>query len=142
MLADTMVLPSFGVVPRRRDRDTSGDTGASDALSLEKTRRFGRNFDAEGWPSGRWRWCTNPLAFTTILTMGGTGTNLATGQRNQPTAQTDPDSLKLTPLGDLQLSSGDDGQLALVSHPGTDEQAVSFITLLDPQDWSSCLRPR
>jgi hypothetical protein len=74
---------------------------------------------------------SNPLAVTTILTMGATGTNLATGQRNQPTSQSDPDSLKLTPFGDLQLSCGDDGQLVFVSHPGTDEQAVSFLQLLD-----------
>jgi hypothetical protein len=75
---------------------------------------------------------SEPLAVKTILTMGATGTNLATGQRNQPTTQTDPDSLKLTPFGDLQLSSGADGQLIFVRHPGTDDQAVSFLTLLDP----------
>jgi hypothetical protein len=74
---------------------------------------------------------SNPLAVTTILTMGATGTNLATGQRNQPTTQTDPDSLKLTPSGDLQLTSGADGQLIFVRHPGTDEQGVSFLTLLN-----------
>jgi hypothetical protein len=69
---------------------------------------------------------------TPILTMGATGTNLATGQRDQATAQNDPDSLKVTPSGDLQLSSGDDGQLIFVANPGTNEQAVSFLTLLDP----------
>jgi hypothetical protein len=74
---------------------------------------------------------SNPLRVRTILTMGATGTNLATGQRNQPTSQSDPDSLKLTPFGDLMLSSGADGQLVFVAHPGTDEQAVSFLTLLD-----------
>jgi hypothetical protein len=63
--------------------------------------------------------------------MGATGTNLVTGQTGQPTAQNDPDSLKLTPHGDLMLTSGDDGQLILVSHPGTPAQAVSFIQLLD-----------
>ena len=75
---------------------------------------------------------SNPLRFTTILTMGAIGTNLATGLPNQPTTQNDPDSLKLTPSGDLLLSSGDDGQLVFVKHPGTDEQSVSFLTLLDP----------
>jgi hypothetical protein len=64
--------------------------------------------------------------------MGATGTNLATGQANQPTTQNDPDSLKLTPFGDLMLTSGDDGQLIFVAHPGRDEQAVSFLTLRDP----------
>jgi hypothetical protein len=75
---------------------------------------------------------SNPLRVKPILTMGATGTNLATGQRNQPTTQNDPDSLKLTPFGDLMLTSGDDGQLVVVAHPGRDEQAVSFVTLLDP----------
>ena len=75
---------------------------------------------------------SNPLQVTTILTMGALGTNLATGQPNQPTAQNDPDSLKSTPFGDLQLSSGDDGQIIFVAHPGTHEQAVSFLTILDP----------
>jgi hypothetical protein len=76
---------------------------------------------------------SNPLAVTTILTKGARGTDLATGRRNRATAQNDPDSLKLTPFGDLELSSGDDGQLIFVQNPGTDDQAVSFLTLLDPQ---------
>jgi hypothetical protein len=75
---------------------------------------------------------SNPLRFKTILTMGATGTNLATGQPNQPTTQNDPDSLKSTPFGDLMLTSGDDGQLVFVEHPGRVEQEVSFLTLLDP----------
>jgi hypothetical protein len=36
---------------------------------------------------------------TPILTMGATGLNLATGATQQPTFQTDPDSLKTTPWG-------------------------------------------
>ena len=76
---------------------------------------------------------SDPLAVTTILTKGARGTDLATGRRNRVTAQNDPDSLKLTPFGDLQLSSGDDGQLIFVRNPGTDDQAVSFLTLIDQQ---------
>ena len=74
---------------------------------------------------------SNPLVVTPILLMGATGTNLATGAV-EPTFQNDPDSLKLTPSGDLMLSSGDDGQLIFVSHPASHEQSVSFLTLLDP----------
>src|SRR3974390_1197825 len=62
---------------------------------------------------------SNPLVVTPVLTMGATGTNLATGQTNQPTTQNDPDSLKLTPTGDLMLSSGDDGQLIFVEKPAS-----------------------
>jgi hypothetical protein len=74
---------------------------------------------------------SNPLAVTPVLIMGATGTNLATGQSGQPTAQNDPDSLKLTPGGDLMLTSGDDGELVFVHHPGTAAQTVSFLRLLD-----------
>jgi hypothetical protein len=75
---------------------------------------------------------SNPLVVTPILTMGATGTNLATGQPNQPTTDTDSDSLKLTPTGDLMLSSGADGQLIFVEKPGRPDQSISFLQLLDP----------
>jgi hypothetical protein len=74
---------------------------------------------------------SNPIAVTTILTKGAKGTNLATGQPNQSTAQNDPDSLTRTPSGDLQLTSGDDGQLIFVRNPGTANQSVFFLQLLD-----------
>ena len=74
---------------------------------------------------------SNPLVVSPILRMGATGTDLATGKTNQPTTQNDPDSMKLTPDGRLMLSSGDDGQLIFVAHPGTPDQSVSFLTLLD-----------
>ena len=74
---------------------------------------------------------SNPLAVSPILRTGATGTNLATGQRNQLTTQNDPDSMKLTPDGGLMLTSGDDGQLVFVSNPGTTAQSVSFLTLMD-----------
>lgn len=75
---------------------------------------------------------SNPLVVSAILLMDATGTNLATGQNNQPTTQHDPDSLKLTPTGDLVLTSGDDGQLIFVGQPGTTNQSVSFLNVLDP----------
>jgi hypothetical protein len=62
--------------------------------------------------------------------MGATGKNLATGVV-EATSQNDPDSLKLAPNGDLMLSSGDDGQIIFVKHPGSEDQSVSFLTLLD-----------
>src|ERR1700733_6535700 len=75
---------------------------------------------------------SDPLVVTPILTMGAKGTNLATGQRNQPTRDSDPDSLKLTPTGDLMLSSEADGELIFVQSPGRRDQSVSFLQLLDP----------
>lgn len=74
----------------------------------------------------------SPLVVTPILTMGATGMNLATGQSNQATSQNDPDSLKTIPGGGLMLSSGDDGQLIFVLHPGTDDQKVAFLSLITP----------
>jgi sugar lactone lactonase YvrE len=75
---------------------------------------------------------TAPISVTTVLTMGATGTNLATGATNQPTADSDSDSLVLTPQGALMLTSGNDGQLIFVENPGKSNQAVSFLQLIDP----------
>ena len=74
---------------------------------------------------------SDPLIVTPILLMGATGTNLATGQTNQPISDTDPDSLKLTPTGDLMLTGEADGQLIFVENPGPN-QSVSFLQLIDP----------
>lgn len=75
---------------------------------------------------------SDPLVVTNILLMGATGTNLATGETNQPISDTDPDSLKLTPNGDLMLTGEADGQLIFVGNPGQPNQSVSFLQLIDP----------
>ena len=74
---------------------------------------------------------SDPLVVTPILLMDATGTNLATGQPNQPISDTEPDSLKLTPTGDLMLTGEADGQLIFVENPGPN-QSVSFLQLIDP----------
>lgn len=74
---------------------------------------------------------SNPVVLKPILYAGATGTNLATGMTHQPTPQTDPDSLKSTPEGDLMLSSGADGALVFVDDPGSAKQEVSFLQLVD-----------
>jgi hypothetical protein len=79
---------------------------------------------------------TSPLKVNPVLTMGATGTNLATGQTHQATSQNDPDSMKLTPGGELVLTSGDDGQLIFVKNPGTPSQSVSFLSLINPSTGS------
>ncbi|MGP0072543.1 MAG: hypothetical protein ACLPWF_11505 [Bryobacteraceae bacterium] len=73
----------------------------------------------------------NPVTFATILTMGATGTNLATGQTNQPTTDTDTDSLEATPFGGLMLTSEADGQLIFVNDLEQATPSVSFLQLLD-----------
>ena len=73
-----------------------------------------------------------PLEVSPVLTMGAIGTDLATGMKNQPTSQNDPDSLKPIPGGGLMLSSGDDGQLIFVLNPDKLQQSVAFLTLRDP----------
>jgi hypothetical protein len=73
----------------------------------------------------------NPVTFATILTMGATGTNLATGQTNQLTTDTDSDSLVVTPFGGLMLTSGADGQLIFVNDLEQATPSVSFLQLLD-----------
>ena len=75
---------------------------------------------------------TNPIEVNPILLRGATGTNVATGAKNQPLPLNDPDSLKKLP-GDagLQLTSGDDGALIFVENPGAVDQMVSFLNVLD-----------
>ena len=74
----------------------------------------------------------SPVTFSTVLTMGATGTNLATGQTGQATTDTDSDSLVVTPFGGLMLTSGADGQLIFVNGFDQPSQSVSFLNVLDP----------
>jgi hypothetical protein len=69
------------------------------------------------------------LQTTPILSFGDTGTDLNTGQKNQPLPITDPDSLKLLPNGDLLLTGEADGAYIFVKNPGTTRQTESFVTL-------------
>jgi len=69
------------------------------------------------------------LETTGILSFGDTGTNLVTGQTNQPLPITDPDSLKLLSNGDLLLTGEADGAYIFVKDPGTTQQSESFVTL-------------
>lgn len=66
-----------------------------------------------------------------VPTYGATGTNIATGM-TQPIIANDPDSLKVRPNGDLQLTSGDDATLTVVHDPLLADQSVSFLQLTDP----------
>lgn len=69
------------------------------------------------------------LETQSILRYGDTGTNLVTGQTNQPLPVSDPDSLKLLPDGDLILTSEADKAFTFIHDPGTVNQTESFITL-------------
>jgi hypothetical protein len=69
------------------------------------------------------------LQTTNVLSLGDTGTNLVTGQHNQPLPVTDPDSLKLLPNHSLLLTGGSDGAFVFISHPGTTHQSTSFVQL-------------
>ena len=68
------------------------------------------------------------LLTTTILADGATGFNTVTG-KTEVIPQTDPDSLKLAPNGDLIFSSNADGAIIDVQNPGTAQQAVSFTQI-------------
>ncbi len=69
------------------------------------------------------------LQTTDILRLGDTGTNLVTGETNQPLPVTDPDSLKSLPDGSLILTGEADKAFTIISNPGTTEQSASFVTL-------------
>ena len=72
---------------------------------------------------------SGPLTTTSILRLGDTGTNLTTGQTNQPLPVADPDSLNTLSDGSLILTSDHDASLTIISHPGTTQQTASFVTL-------------
>ncbi|MDQ2801669.1 MAG: hypothetical protein M3Y41_02895, partial [Pseudomonadota bacterium] len=69
------------------------------------------------------------LETSSVLSLGDTGTNLATGETNQPLPLNDPDSLKTLPDGSLILTSERDVSFTIVQHPGTAQQTASFISL-------------
>jgi hypothetical protein len=68
------------------------------------------------------------LLTSTILADGATGYDTVTG-KIEAVPQTDPDSLKMAPNGDLLLTSGADGTIIDVHNAGTPSQAVSFTTI-------------
>ncbi len=72
---------------------------------------------------------TDPLHTTSILRLGDTGTNLVTGQTNQPLPVADPDSLKTLSDGSLILTSDHDASLTIIANPGTAQQTASFVNL-------------
>jgi len=75
------------------------------------------------------------LQTTNVLRFGDTGTNLVTGETNQPLPVTDPDSLKALPNGSLILTGEDDKAFTIITNPGTTQQGASFLNL--PADSTS-----
>jgi hypothetical protein len=69
-----------------------------------------------------------PLTVKPILTFGATGINLETG-KTEVIPQTDPDSLKLAPNGDLLFSGGADQTIIDVHDAGTSHQSVAFTQI-------------
>src|SRR3984893_14730790 len=63
-----------------------------------------------------------------VLRDGAMGYDTVTGKM-ELVPQTDPDSLKLAPNGDLILSSGADGSIIDIQNPGTAKQAVAFTPI-------------
>ncbi len=71
----------------------------------------------------------SPLQVAGTLNSGVAGTNLATGKAGSTTI-TDPDSLILTPSGDLALTGEADKQIVFIHNPGASNQSASFLSLL------------
>ena len=69
------------------------------------------------------------LQTTDVLRFGDTGTNLITGETNQPLPVADPDSLKSMADGSLILTGEADKAFTIISNPGTTQQSASFVTL-------------
>jgi hypothetical protein len=70
-----------------------------------------------------------PLHTTPILRFGAIGTNLETGM-TAVVPQSDPDSLKVAPNGDLLLTSSSDDVIIDVRNPGTSHQKIGFTHVL------------
>jgi hypothetical protein len=68
------------------------------------------------------------LLTSAILTDGVMGFDTVTG-KVETVPQSDPDSLKTAPNGDLLLTSGADGTIIDIQNPGTANQAVAFTTI-------------
>lgn len=71
---------------------------------------------------------TAPLKTRTVLTDGTLGLDTVTGKM-AIAPQTDPDSLKLAANGDLIFSSGNDGDIIAIEHPGTPRQSMKFTPI-------------
>ena len=71
---------------------------------------------------------TGVLTTNTVLSFGAKGLDTVTGKM-AIVPQTDPDSLKLAPNGDLLLTSGADGTIIDISKAGTAQQSVSFTNV-------------
>jgi len=69
-----------------------------------------------------------PLTVKPILAFGDTGINLETG-KTEVIPQTDPDSLKLAPNGDLLFAGGADQTIIDVHDAGTSHQSVAFTQI-------------
>jgi hypothetical protein len=66
-----------------------------------------------------------------------TGTNIVSGQTNQPIPLSDPESLKAIPGDGLVLTSGAGNILTLLSDLGTKAQSERFVTLTNLPTGSS-----
>lgn len=71
----------------------------------------------------------SPLQIAGILNSTFTGINLATGN-SQSTTITDPDSLILTPGGDLALTGEADQEIVFIHNEGAANQSETFVQLL------------
>lgn len=73
----------------------------------------------------------NQVVVTPALQNNGTASNLLTGKTVQLNL-TDPDSMTVTPKGDLMFVSQADNQLIFIHDPGAAGQTVSQLPLTDP----------
>jgi hypothetical protein len=71
-----------------------------------------------------------PITVSGILQDGASAMNIATGQ-TQTIPATDPDSLKITPDGELVQTEESPATLVFIKNPGAANQTVSFLNLID-----------
>ncbi len=76
---------------------------------------------------------SSPIQVVTVITAGTPGTNMASGAGGMVPKIADPDSLKLSPAGDLVQTSGDRDTLVFIADPGEPGQKISYLPLKGPK---------
>ncbi len=130
----TLINPATGAVSAPLSPAAASDMRGYDDVAFVGNKVYESYTNPNGSGDAVLQQLTNgevpfgPLAYTTILADGATGTNVAAGQ-TQAIPLNDPDSLKSTPDGSLVQTSGADNTFTLIHNPGAANQTQSFYQL-------------
>jgi hypothetical protein len=130
----TIIDPNTGATTLLTYADTSTTRGFDDvvfegkATYLSYTNPPDASGDATIVTLADAKHTGSPLVTTPVFFNGVMGLDTVTGKM-ELIPQNDPDSLKSAPNGDLIFSSGDDGVIIDIHHPGMSSQFVTFTPI-------------